>query len=385
MGIEKKTGYLPSLDGWRAVAILGVLMSHDQPWGIGHHTTAPWKGFGGGGVYLFFAISGLLICTRILEDEAAVGHFRLKAFYIRRIFRIQPAALSYLAVIAVLMLLGIVHEQWHFWLGGLFLYQNFLFHTQSQRLIYAGFFTGHFWTLSVEEHFYIVLSLFLYFVKRYRVFGLVILLVCFHIARKIALSHEFYSYDTSTRRTYWVINSLIWPALFALLLRREDIRSFAIRFVRPWLVFSATVALIVCGEYMASGQHTVGTLYGFDGQYMRLLFYLYFWVIATMLHPKSWTTRFLELAPIRYMGRLSYSIYVWHLIFLCTTFPLTYVTWAPLVWVGHRPWRYVGILVVSVLSYHFIEKPMIRLGHKLAPPATPGHRDLEVQPTATPS
>jgi peptidoglycan/LPS O-acetylase OafA/YrhL len=66
---KPKSGYLPSLDGWRAIAILGVMMTHDQPWVVLGHSNINWKGFGGWGVHLFFAISGILICTRILEEE----------------------------------------------------------------------------------------------------------------------------------------------------------------------------------------------------------------------------------------------------------------------------------------------------------------------------
>lgn len=372
----KRSGYLPSLDGWRAIAILGVLMTHDRPWSIGGWSNASWNSVGGDGVNLFFAISGLLICTRILEDEALLGVFRLKAFYVRRLFRIQPAALCYLAVIALLIVLGIVHERWHFWLGGFFLYQNFLYHAENRRLIFEGYFTGHFWTLSVEEHFYIFLSLFLYFVKRYRALALALVLLALRFSGKFAEAHGYYSADTSTRRTYWVIGALIWPAFLALLLREPRIKGFAKRFMRPWVLFAFTFVVVCVGERMHSGASGLGTMRAYNLEDGRVRFLFNFWVIATMLHPQSWTTRVLELAPIRYVGRLSYSIYVWHLLFLCTGWPETHITWPPLVLIGQRPWRYLGILVTAMLSYHLIEKPMMRLGHKLAPPATPGHRDL---------
>ena len=128
---RRASGYLPSLDGWRAVAILGVLMTHDLPWSIGGYSTAAFRGYGGYGVYLFFAISGILICTRILEEESLIGRFHLKSFYIRRVLRIQPASLVYLAVIALLMLAGIVHESWHYWRGALLFYANFLYRASA--------------------------------------------------------------------------------------------------------------------------------------------------------------------------------------------------------------------------------------------------------------
>jgi peptidoglycan/LPS O-acetylase OafA/YrhL len=90
----QKTGYLPSLDGWRALAIVGVMITHDRPFDLFGHSSLNYKGYGGYGVYLFFAISGLLITTRILEEEEICGYFDIRRFYIRRIFRIQPAALA---------------------------------------------------------------------------------------------------------------------------------------------------------------------------------------------------------------------------------------------------------------------------------------------------
>jgi peptidoglycan/LPS O-acetylase OafA/YrhL len=71
------------------------------------------------GVYLFFGISGILITTRILEEESLCGFFDIKKFYVRRIFRIQPAAWVYLAVVGGLMAAGFITTQWRHWLGAL--------------------------------------------------------------------------------------------------------------------------------------------------------------------------------------------------------------------------------------------------------------------------
>ena len=131
-GIERKSGYLPTLDGWRAIAVLGVLCTHDAVLIVFGHSTGNYKGLGGWGVELFFAISGFLITWRIVEDESKVGIFRVKDFYVRRAFRIQPAALVYLTVIAVLALVGVLpFFSWRHWLGALLLFNNFLYHSQS--------------------------------------------------------------------------------------------------------------------------------------------------------------------------------------------------------------------------------------------------------------
>lgn len=74
---------------------------------------------------MFFAISGILICTRILEEESLLGTLNIRGFYIRRFFRIQPASFVYLAVIAVLVFAGWIVQPWKFWFGALLMVRNY--------------------------------------------------------------------------------------------------------------------------------------------------------------------------------------------------------------------------------------------------------------------
>jgi peptidoglycan/LPS O-acetylase OafA/YrhL len=208
-----KTGYLPSLDGWRALAVLGVLMTHDLPWVLFGHSDAAWKGYGGHGVELFFAISGFLITTRILEEERIVGHFDIRRFYIRRVFRIQPAAWVYLLAIALLMMTGMVRADWTYWFGGLLLYQNYLFPwTNGSALL------GHFWSLAVEEHFYILLSLTLLWVKRRRLLalGLMFAVSMIPLTFSVFSRHGWIHVDATPRATQWQVHYLLWAAFLEL-------------------------------------------------------------------------------------------------------------------------------------------------------------------------
>ena len=368
------TGYIPSLDGWRCVAILGVLMTHDQPWGIGRFSNAAWKGYGGWGVYLFFAISGFLICTRILEDEVRLGSFRLKAFYVRRFFRIQPAAWVYLAAIALLIALGIDHDSWSSWRGAMLLYTNFLHNANDPTA--DGYFTTHFWTLAVEEHFYLLLSLLLFFVKRRRVAMFTGVFLAVVLLKRWIYASGFYDDATMSRQTQMMIGFLLFPALLALLLQDKRVKVLATRWLRPWVAYLATMAVMVLFGLREFGRH--GMLHPLThpvDTMNTVLFGFAFWVVATSLHPRSWSTRLLELAPIRFVGRLSYSIYLWHVLLFTTQ---AGVSWRPLLLLSERPWRYLATIALSLLSYYLVEKPMIRLGHRIAPPATPGHADLFV-------
>ena len=380
---KRRSGYLPGLDGWRALAILGVMMTHDAPWSLGPLTNAAWKGYGGDGVYLFFAISGLLICWRILEEEKTVGRFHIGSFYVRRIFRIQPAAIVYLAAVAGLILLGWIHEYWRFWFGAMFFYQNFQFHALNPHLIEYGLFTGHFWTLAVEEHFYVLLSLLLLAVRRYRVLVFAGLAIAIRVGQKLAISHHHFSLDTSGRRTYWIIQYLLWPALLAIILRREEVMRWSKRFLRPWIVFPLTYVLMVLQSSLGA-HHLIWSVKDgilLTGREMILRCFP-LWIAAAMLHPRALTTRLLEWAPLRWMGRLSYSIYLWHVLFFHLT--ASQVTFGPLRVLGTRPEKYIASLLAAVASYYLVEKPFIRMGHRLAPPATPGRKDTMDLPVEAP-
>ena len=355
-------------------------MDHDEPWTFRRHSNARFHEYGGWGVFLFFAISGFLVCTRILEDEALLGRFRVRDFYIRRLFRIQPAAIFYLAVIALLSLLGIAHERVSALLGGLFLYQNYLFDVTD--VTGRWFLTGHFWTLAIEEHFYLLLSLLLLCFKKHRVQVFTVCLVLLYVYQRITFHYRLYSPLTSPRHTELNLQYLLTPALFALLLRREQIREFTVRYLRPWVAFLGTIVMKQIWwltHPLPAGMHP--TLLSWILYPPIGLFYAFgFWVVATVLHPGSWTTRLLELKPLRYVGRLSYSLYLWHVPFFIGASHVVGFHTPWLLTLTERPWRYVATAVMTLASYYFIEKPFIRLGHRLAPPATPGHADLGSAP-----
>jgi peptidoglycan/LPS O-acetylase OafA/YrhL len=379
----QKTGYLPSLDGWRAVAILAVLMAHDLPWSLFGHSNEAWKSVGVHGVQLFFAISGVLITTRILEEESLAGFFDIKRFYIRRIFRIQPAALAYLTVTGLLIAFRVIHDLWHFWLAALLLYENYAYRGIPVEV--GSFFSAHFWTLAVEEHFYILLSIFLFSVRRYRLAWILAFYAALILAQQYAIGHGYFPGQVR-RQTQWQLHFLIFPAAFAVALRKPGFRDKVERWLKPWSAALVWVAFVVV--HRLAVHHSRPQVPAFGGRwiaselesFVEIFFTLL--VVATMLHKKSWTTRTLELAPLRFIGRISYSIYLWHLLFFSRLYPPTNVTNPVLQALSGRPMKYIAALSVAVASYYLIEKPMMRLGHRLAPPILPGRPELVEEPEA---
>ncbi len=149
--------YLPTLDGWRAIAILGVMIAHAANSVFcpeGSLPNAWWYAVirrGGLGVDIFFGISGFLICSRLLQEHRQNGQIGLRSFYIRRIFRILPASFAYLAVVGLLTLAGFSLTTPIMWWSCVGFFRNYLPLPGPD-----GHYTGHFWSLAVEEHFYLL-------------------------------------------------------------------------------------------------------------------------------------------------------------------------------------------------------------------------------------
>jgi peptidoglycan/LPS O-acetylase OafA/YrhL len=105
-------------------------------------------------------------------------------------------------------------------------------------------------------------------------------------------------------------------------------------------------------------------------------------VLGSVLNPGNVFGKLLEWSVLRYIGRISYSLYLWQeLFFAGHFFPEG----------SHRlgrlqdwPLRLILTFAIAALSYHFVERPLTRLGHKLAPPATAGRQELDADsPRAT--
>ena len=142
------THYIPELDGIRAIAVLLVVTAHMHTnfWDI----TA-----GGLGVYVFFVLSGYLITSLALKEEAETGALSFTAFYIRRIFRIFPLYYLVLAVYCVLIFgLGMSPERRPQMLANMPYYLTYFQEVPFFRGTLGTF--GHSWSLGIEEKFYLL-------------------------------------------------------------------------------------------------------------------------------------------------------------------------------------------------------------------------------------
>ena len=366
MEIQKKPvpGYLPTLDGWRAIAIAMVLLNHDKVHLVFGHPLQWLHENGARGVWLFFALSGILICSRLLQEERLRGRLDLRGFYIRRVCRIQPAALTYLAVISLLMLFHVLQSTPREVLYSVLLVRNYFpLHSPLNT-----WYTAHYWSLSVEEHFYLLLPGFLVLVSKRRARILISLLIAIELWRHFVFKYSFLRFgDVVGAHTDIAIDGILMGALVAILLTKPSVKEWCVRWLHPWIVYIVTIAIWILLEFFPLVPLSNALLLGT----FPLL------IISTMLHPNTVSGKILEHPALRFVGRISYSLYLWQMLFFVYNKPVPPPHSTLLLRLEGAPWRYLALLAVSVLSYYVIEKPLMRLGHKLAKPATRGRGDLE--------
>jgi peptidoglycan/LPS O-acetylase OafA/YrhL len=104
-------------------------------------------------------------------------------------------------------------------------------------------------------------------------------------------------------------------------------------------------------------------------------------VLGTSQHPGNLIGRFLESAPLRWIGRLSYSLYLWQQLFFCDRWRQGAL---PLGVLEQWPLKIVGLVGCASISYYALELPMMRLGHRIASSGVPG-RDVDQAPLPEPA
>lgn len=166
-----KDSYYPSLDGIRGVAIIMVVLYHLN--------LSPlfFYGFifnGKLGVLIFFVLSGFLITTLCIKEKVVTKDISLKNFYIRRALRIFPVAYLFIVVIIILNFVFKLNIHFINLLGAAFYLMNL---SSFFNKYHFSWFTGHFWSLSVEEQFYLIIPFILK--KRFKVYLIVILFIVF--------------------------------------------------------------------------------------------------------------------------------------------------------------------------------------------------------------
>jgi peptidoglycan/LPS O-acetylase OafA/YrhL len=330
---------IPTLDGWRAVAVLMVTGFHASRtiWGDRPDILAITQ-LGALGVDVFFGLSGLLITKLLLEERDRTGDVNLKAFYVRRCFRVVLPCYFYLAVLYAFS--SIQH--------GLELNSSLFFFRNYLNADYAGPYTVHLWSLAVEEHFYLLWPPIFFFAgsKHGRQVAMWFGVACG--LWRIVCTQNFPWIASSAYpqfRTDFRLDTLLWGCVVAFVLHESQAQVK--RYLTP-LVWSALLTAYLCCLVFFSALTRL---------WMPMLIPLL--IAGTATHSHWRLSRLLDARPVRWIGRLSYSLYLWQILFLVET------SGSPFWW-QHFPANIPLAVLAAVVSYYFVERPLRQLGHRLS-------------------
>lgn len=338
--------YFERIDGMRALAVGAVMMSHYVP--HKYQLGIPWGGFG---VHLFFVISGFLI-TRILRS--AMGQPMSKSlliFYTRRFLRIFPLYYFCLLWISALgwgLDFGI-KSLWHWGYAS-----NWLFWWEGH---WSGS-VSHFWSLAVEEQFYLLWPIFFLSVgNKSRGYWVALLLTIggffFRVYAQYSVIGEARLWDFTTPAC---LESLGFGALLAHVWRKWSIARIGAVFALSTLVLLGVILLMNQG--------------GLSSEWRFQAFLI--WAVAALwyLCRANWTALdwFFLNTIVRYLGMISYGLYVWHNF-------MGYPWHAVSLFMGFPEWLEYGLggmigktvltIVFSTLTWYGFEKPLLRLKGRL--------------------
>jgi peptidoglycan/LPS O-acetylase OafA/YrhL len=369
-----QSGHIPALDGFRGLAVLMVMALHflaGQPssgWVSG--IVVRLAEFGGFGVELFFILSGFLI-TGILWDTKDNPNF-FRNFYIRRCLRIMP--LYYGVFIVIFLILRhipyfqgptmntlVEHQAWGW---------SYLINFYIARVGHWGPpYLGHFWSLAVEEHFYLFWPLVIYFTSRRRFLQWCVGITLAAILLRIYLRYMGVSGIAIYTLTPCRLDYLCIGSMLAVLLRESQDRPQWLRvFLRgiPYLIV-ISVSLALLSYLMRSGTshllaktvRELGYLSAFTGLF----------IIMLTMPATSWIGRFFTSRPMRFLGKYSYGIYVYHVMivtfFIQRKFYEQLLSYwnndAALALFSYGLAGFGFSILVSVISYHAYEKWFLRL------------------------
>ncbi len=338
-----KHQYIKTLDGWRALAVIAVILSHLKDSVLSPESRL-FNIFSAGinGVDLFFAISGYLIASNLFKELDRDETVNFKRFYLKRFFRLMPASWCYLLVI-FLMTPSLITVLPIEFISTLTFWRNYLIMDHS--------YTGQFWSLMVEEHFYFFLPFFLFSVREPKKILISIVGIGITVAlwRKLgtmpSVVEAFPPIEYTMWNTFGRFDTLLYGVLLATIQRYFPKWDNVLRKIP---IFAPIVALLCLFLVKIPFKPT------FEAILYPLIIY------STICHSEGWFGRFLENPLFRFIGKISYSLYLWQQLFVAP-FPRGPEWFRAL----GGEWHSIGVIfVVATISYYLIEDPFRKLGQK---------------------
>ncbi|WP_127129570.1 acyltransferase family protein [Georgenia sp. SYP-B2076] len=350
---RRTSSFRTDIQALRALAVSLVVLNHLWP----NRLTGGYVG-----VDVFFVISGFLISRHLVREIRDEGRVRLAAFYARRVRRLLPAALLVAAVslvgVAVFMPAAAWTRNASEVIASTFYVENWLLAARSvdySALSEAASVVQHYWSLSVEEQFYLVWP--------------VLLMGCVWVARRRRLRHDVAMFSgvalvlvaslafsvvftaVSKNEAYFVTPTRAWEFALGALVGMGAARARLAPPLRGALAWAGLAAIVLAAVVF---DHTTA----FPGYAALLPALGTAAVILAGERPARWSPAVLtDLAPVQLAGNISYSIYLWHWPLIVLT---PYIVQAPLTAASK-----IGVLAATVvlayLSKKLIEDPGIRM------------------------
>lgn len=338
--------HIKGFDGLRAISILMVLFTH-LAW---DETLLPQTPFvqqrllhlfnGFTGVNMFFVLSGFLITLILLNEKKKTGKINFKNFYARRFLRLLPPLLIFFPTVLLLMYFKQIPETYKGWCLAVCYLYNF---APNQ---YYSVEIGHTWSLALEEQFYLLWPTVIHFFKKHAIaiisFGLII--ACF-LARLYLPSFPHITANYKFERWFLpAVAPVIFGCLAALYYFHSSKKPSSILLILSFVILF-TAPLYLSKNYW-------GALYFLQAPGVSCL------LLYIAYNQKSLLTATLSIAPIAYIGKISYGIYVYQGLFLRTG------AFNHGMWIQQYPQNLILTFIVAILSYHLIERKALQLKQK---------------------
>ena len=363
---NNKSKYLPSIDSLRALAVLAVII---------YHVDVNYLPGGFLGVDLFFVLSGYLISSLIIKEYRKTGSLNLYNFYIRRARRLLPAVYFMITVGLVVMVLfnEVLLRKSH--LDAIFgyIYSSnwwYIFH----KLDYFDSFGAqspfkHLWSLAIEEQFYMIFPLLFLLVNRkkkskdgtyklnknflYVVLGLILVSLIAHILLFDINNISRIYFGTDTRAfslLVGVVGAILYPMerLHAKVTPQQNMIYSVVSLV--------SIATLITVMIYTSEYNTLLYRGGF-----LLVAVLGLIVIISSGKQHTLMSRLLSFKPVVFIGKISYSLYLWHFPVLVLTTPVSEIGNPNIIFVILRV---ILTFILATASYVFVETPIRKLGFK---------------------
>jgi peptidoglycan/LPS O-acetylase OafA/YrhL len=373
--------HIPALDGVRGVAVLLVVFYHFatslEVLGLTSPVLTAFH-FGWCGVDVFFALSGFLITGILLDTKEAPHYF--KSFYARRILRIFP--LYYGAIIVVFALRAILPHAgvWGNHNGllspGSFMWPLFFLENIAPlngSVNVTGVLT-HYWSLAVEEHFYLVWPLAIWLTSRQQALWLAIGAAALSLAIRILTYRHIPDLYTIFGVTPLRMDGLAIGAIAAILLRTHGAGAM----VRPaWLLLIASLAALVA--LLAIRQTVEQT------DHANWIFFYPLVAASTaatllICSAHGWLSRLLSFGVLRWFGRYSFGLYIWHpivgMLLFHSKIALVSATASPIRILTVAGFVFLLDLTIAWASFTFFEKHFLDLKRNFRPGAEVGARAI---------